>query len=153
MPLRQWGGVSLFVCSLYIKQAFIRFCFRTPPALQKSIESGQNRSKVNIYLLAFVFSREFWRPKTAKVKYILGLGLSWCCFHPLLWWRWWCPPSAGGRLLWLVLLSCRVPCLLPAFLLCLWCIALEYGSISRFKGVFSAFWGVRGCLCCLGALR
>ena len=51
----------------------------------------------------------------------------------------------------LVLLWC-VPRLLPAFLLCLWCIALEYGSISRFKGVFSGFWGVGVYLCGFGAL-
>ena len=30
---------------------------------------------------------------------------------------------------------------------------LEYGSISRFKGVFSAFLLFRVGLCCLGALR
>ena len=30
---------------------------------------------------------------------------------------------------------------------------LEYGSISRFKGVFRGFYGVRVGLCCLGALR
>ena len=39
------------------------------------------------------------------------------------------------------------------FLLCLWCIALEYGSISRFKGVFSAFWGADVCLYGFGVLR
>ena len=32
------------------------------------------------------------------------------------------------------------------FLLCLWCIAFEYGFISHFKGVFSAFWGADVCL-------
>lgn len=44
-------------------------------------------------------------------------------------------------------------CLLSAFLLCLWCAMLEYGSISRFKGVFRGFYGVCVGLCCLGALR
>ena len=52
----------------------------------------------------------------------------------------------------LVLLWCA-PCLLSACLLCLWCIALEYGSISRFKGVFSGFCGVGVYLCGFGALR
>ena len=70
----------------------------------------------------------------------------------MLLWRW-CPLGAGGRLLWLVLLSRRVPRLLPAFLLCLWCIALEYGSISRFKGVFRGFWGADVCLYGLRSLR
>ena len=45
------------------------------------------------------------------------------------------------------------PCLLSALSLCLWCITLEYGSISRFKGVSSGFWGFRVGLCCLGGLR
>ena len=42
--------------------------------------------------------------------------------------------------------------LLSALLLCLWCITCKYGSISRFKGVFSGFCGVRVGLCCLRAL-
>ena len=32
-------------------------------------------------------------------------------------------------------------------------LACEYGSISRFKGVFRGFWVYRVGLCCLGALR
>ena len=47
----------------------------------------------------------------------------------------------------------RAPCLLSALLLCLWCVACKYASISRFKGVFSAVWGVCVGLCCLGGLR
>ena len=46
----------------------------------------------------------------------------------------------------LVLWSC-VPCFLSSLRLCLWHIMLEYGSISRFKGVFSAVW-----CCCVGLL-
>lgn len=42
---------------------------------------------------------------------------------------------------------------LSALSLCLWCAVLEYGSISHFKGVFSAVWGFGVGLCCLGALR
>ena len=38
----------------------------------------------------------------------------------------------------LVLWSC-VPAFLPAFLLCLWCVMLEYGSVSRFKAVLEGF--------------
>ena len=52
----------------------------------------------------------------------------------------------------LVLWWC-VPCLLSSPLLCLWCIALEYGFISRFKGVFSGFWGANMCLYGFGVLR
>ena len=88
------------------------------------------------------------------MKYILGLGLSWCCFHPLLWWRWWCPPSAGGALL-LPLFGCvpsLSPCLCP--LSCFACrVACEYGFISHFKGVFRGFWGADVCLYGLGSLR
>ena len=43
--------------------------------------------------------------------------------------------------------------LLSALLLCLWCVMLEYGSISHFKGVLAGFCGFRVCLCYLGALR
>ena len=43
--------------------------------------------------------------------------------------------------------------LLAALLLCSRCVACKYGSISRFKGVFRGFYGVRVCLCCFGALR
>ena len=52
----------------------------------------------------------------------------------------------------LVLWSC-VPCLLSALSLCLWCVMLEYGSISHFKGVLAWFLLFRVGLCCLGALR
>lgn len=55
------------------------------------------------------------------------------------------------RRLALVLLWC-VPCLLPAFLLCLWCNTLEYGFISRFKGVFRGFYGADEYLYGFGAL-
>ena len=46
----------------------------------------------------------------------------------------------------LVLWWC-VPSLLSALSLCLWHIMLEYGYVSRFKGVFSVVWG-----CCVGLL-
>ena len=73
--------------------------------------------------------------------------------------------GAGGRLLWLVLLSRRVPRPLSSLLLCLWCITLEYGSISHFKGVLGGLgrsWGfvLLGCfawlvwlLCACGVRR
>ena len=43
--------------------------------------------------------------------------------------------------------------LLSALLLCSRYVGLKYGSISRFKGVFSGFWGCCVGLCCLGGLR
>ena len=52
----------------------------------------------------------------------------------------------------LVLWWCA-PCLLSACLLCACRVACEYGSISRFEGVFSGFWGSCVGLCGFGALR
>lgn len=61
------------------------------------------------------------------------------------------PPGPAGCRLWS---SGRVfPTFLFAFLLCLWCITLEYAFISHFKGVFRGFWGVRVGLYRLRALR
>ena len=66
-----------------------------------------------------------------------------------------CPLGAGVRLFEdsgpagtfaVVLWSC-VPSFLSSLSLCAWCIGFEYGSISRFKAVFSAFYGV-----CVGSL-
>ena len=51
----------------------------------------------------------------------------------------------------LVLWWCA-PCLLSALLHCACRVACKYGSISRFKGVFSAFWGADVCLYGFGAL-
>ena len=47
-----------------------------------------------------------------------------------------------------------VVCSLLLFALSLfaWCVACKYAPISRFKGVFSAFWGCCVGLCCLGGL-
>ena len=51
------GGGSLFACPLYSKPAFIRPCFQSLRHSKKGIESGQNRSKMNKFLVCFgVFS-------------------------------------------------------------------------------------------------
>ena len=105
-----------------------------------------------------VFPRDFRRPKGAKSKHIFEI---WCeCV-------WSCAPlvvvSTGGicagfrtcqicRRLALVLWWCA-PRLLSALLHCACRVACEYGSISRFKGVFSGFWGADVCLCGFGVLR
>ena len=103
-----------------------------------------------------MFSRDFWRQQTAKSKHIFG---KWCeCVVS-------CVPLVEvfhhvHRVQ--VVRSCSLslgvfrpfcPRLLSAFLLCLWCIVFEYGFISRFKGVFSAFWGADVCLYRLRVLR
>ena len=87
-----------------------------------------------------VFSRENRRPKTAKTKIYFTFGgcrASRCgsLFGAVV-------LSTGGRWsgfrgLSSPLVACSLP--LPAFLLCLCMIAFEYGSISRFKGVFRGF--------------
>ena len=65
--------------------------------------------------------------------------------------------GAGGRGTLAILLTLAkmdgIPCLLPALLLCLWCITLKYGSIWLFKGVFSGFCGADVYLCGLRFLR
>ena len=43
--------------------------------------------------------------------------------------------------------------ILSVSLPCSRCVACKYGSISRSKGIFSAVWGFRVGLCCLGGLR
>ena len=45
------------------------------------------------------------------------------------------------------------PLLLSGLSLCVWRVVFEYGSISRFKGVFRGFYGVCVGLCGLRALR
>ena len=59
----------------------------------------------------------------------------------------WCAPAPS---LWV----CSVPFSLPLSLCHFACrVACEYGFISRFKGVFSAFWGADVCLYGFGSLR
>ena len=75
-----------------------------------------------------MFSRDFRRPKRVKFKIYLSFE------------------GAGDRLLWLVLLSCRVPCLLSAFLLCFTALPFKYALFSVL-GAFLAGFGVRMYIC------
>ena len=93
--------------------------------------------------------------KRQKQKFVLISGLSGFCFHPLSWWRWWCPPIAGGAgcrasggLSW-----CVFPLPLSAFLLCPRCVGFEICLYSRSKGVFRGFPLLDVGLYCSGALR
>ena len=110
---------------------------------------------------ALVFSRDFWRPKTAKFKIylifedcrgfrcgshfvavVVPTGCRWCRVQDLQ-----DLPSVGfGPLVVRSLL-------LSALSLCAWCVACKYALISRSKGVFRAVWGVCVGLCYLRALR
>ena len=60
--------------------------------------------------------------------------------------------SGPAKRLALVLWSC-VPSFCPLSCFVSWWVVFEYGSISRFKGVFSGFWASRVGLCGLRALR
>ena len=121
------GGVALFVCSLYIKQAFIRFCFRTPPALTRS--KGHliraKVAKVNFSLVCFGVLSGILETKNGKSEIYFGFG----AFVVLLSSSFvvavvvstecrWCAPAPS---LWVC--SVPLPCLCPLscfpFLLCL----------------------------------
>ena len=156
-----WGGYP-FLYALYIANGAL-FHPAAPSPFPAPIVANfqQNRAKVRFYLLALVFSRENRRPKTAKFKIYLIFGDCRASVVALSLGRWWCPLGAGGaglrgfrtcHRLPVVLWWC-VPCLLVALLLFPCRVACKYGSISRFKGVFSAFCGACVGLCCFGALR
>ena len=105
-----------------------------------------------------MFSRDFGRPKRAKVNIYLGFVAFGASVVALLLWRWWCPLGAGGQGFEGLRLSPGVfraflPAFCPLCRLCLWCVACKYGLISRFKGVFSAVWAFGVGLYCLRALR
>ena len=122
------GGVPFCMLSIYqagFHLPLLPDSSGTPPG-QKGIESGQKGSKVNEFLVCFGVFSGFSETTNGESEIYFGFGafvvllsssfvvavvVSTCG-------RWWCPPSAGGRLLWLVLLSCRVPRLLSACLLC-----------------------------------
>ena len=146
-------GGWLFLYALYIAKG-LPSCLPSSSLVVNFQSIGanfqQNRAKVNNFLVCFGVFSERSETKNGKSEIYFGFGAS---VVALSLGRWWCPLVAGGRLLWLVLLSCRVPCLLSACLLCLWCIASEYGSISRFKGVFREFYGADVCLYGLRSLR
>ena len=159
--------MALFAYSLYIKPAFIRPCFRSPPSLHQvkrasnQVKIGQKQTFICLILSNLgIFGDRKGRNTNIFLKYGAGVG----CRVLLWWWLLSCPlvrRCAGVRgfrtcrtchRLALVLWWC-VPCLLSSPLLCLWCIALEYGFISRFKGVFRGFYGADVYLYGFGVLR
>ena len=144
------GGVPLCMLSIY-QAGFHSPLLPESPALQKGIKSGQNRSKVNIYLLGFVSPREFRRQQTAKSKHIFEmqegkqaerwpavclsscpLGGRWCAHAPSLW-------------------VCSVPFSPPlsSFPLSFPALPFKYALFSVFRG----FYGADVCLYGLMSLR
>lgn len=59
-------------------------------------EQGETWQKLYFICSLWCFLGNLGYRKGRKQRYILLLGVVWCCFHPLLWWRWWCPLGAGG---------------------------------------------------------
>lgn len=122
------GGVSLFVCSPHSEWRPFYPTARVLFLLQSGQIFGKKGQKWNFICLAWCFLGIFGDQKRQKWNIFLLSGLSWCCFHPLLWWRWWCPLVAGGQASRVCRCSCGVfrpfvPafCPFPAFpfLLCL----------------------------------
>ena len=149
------GGGCPFSYALHIAKGTSFFQHSTRA---KGHQIRAKRAKVNFFLLAFVFSRDFRRQKTAKVKIyftfggcrgfrcgspfvavVVSTGCRWCRVHGLL-------VSCG---------VCSVPLSLPfvPLLHFLSCISLEICLISHFKAVFRGFWGAGVYLYGFGALR
>ena len=124
LSLRNRGGCPSFMPFLHIARG-IPSCQPSSSLVVNFQSIGANfrqkGSKVNIYLLAFVFSRDFRRPKRAKFKIYLDFEVAGASVVALSLGRWWCP--LGGR--WCApapsLWACSVPfpCLCP-----LYCIVL-----------------------------
>ena len=116
---------------------------------------------MNFFLLVLVFSRDFRRPKRAKFNIFLKSGVYVSCRVLLLWRCFIVPVGAGVQNLSRrkdlpevgsgPLVSCSL--LLSALLLCAWYVSPEYGSVSRFEGVFSGFCGADVYLYGLRSLR
>ena len=111
-----------------------------------SAGSGKKWQKLDFICSSWCFLGDLRYRKGRKAKIYLKSGV---CVWGLVSLWWWCSivstcvgvqdlsrlqdlPEVGSG----PLVVCSL--LLSAFLLCLWCAMLEYGSISRFKGVFSA---------------
>ena len=137
--------MSLVLCSLYSRHPLLSsgLSLSCLPSGQEASETGQNGAKVRIYLVCFgVFSGICETERGEKQRYIWNVGrIGAGCegFGCLLLACHWCRWSGNSCYFADVSKNGRNPSFLSAFLPCLCAIALEYGSISRFKGVFSGF--------------
>ena len=134
-----------------------------PPAYhqgKKHQKQGKTGQKLDFIWCGLVFSREFGRPKRAKVNIYLGFVAFGASVVALLLGRWSRPPGAGGAGLrgfrtcrrWRLSSRC-VPSLLSPLLHLLSCNSPILCLISRFKGVFSVVWAFGVGLYGFGALR
>ena len=136
MPLRQWGG-WLFLYARYISN---RLSFASASGLlQHSTRSKGHRIrakrvKMNNFLVCLGVFSGISETKNGKSEIYFGFG----AFVVLLSSSFvvavvvstecrWCAPAPS---LWVCSVPFSLP--LPSFPLCLWCIAFEYGFISRF---------------------
>ena len=163
MPLPCWGGVPFRMLSTH--QAGFPFPLSfLPSSMQIFRQSGQifgkKEQKLDFICSAWCFLGKIGDQKGQKLRYILisrGAGL------PL-----WLSICGGGRVHWCMLAGpfrdsgpagfgsgplVVCPFLSSALSLCSWYVSPEYGSISRFKGVFRGFWGVDVYLYGLRSLR
>ena len=153
------GGVSLPLCPFHHSEGASVLPAFILSGRQFSFNRGKFSAKVNKFLGWFGVFSGFWEIKKGKnLRYILLSGLSWCCFHPLLWRRWWCPLGAGdaGRRGFRCPAVC-VPSLCPCRLsLCCFCfpaIPAKYALfriLRVFLGGFGAFvWVCAACVLCV----
>ena len=152
------GGCPSFMPFLHIAKGLPSCLPSSSPVVNFQPIGANFRQKVanvNFSLVCLGVLSGFSETKKGKSEIYFGFEDCRASVVALHLWRWWCPLGAGGALL-LSLFGC-VPSLLslplPSFLLCVWCIAFEYGFISRFKGVFGGFWGADVCLYRLRSLR
>ena len=145
------GGVALFMPFLHIARG-LPSCRPSSSLVVNFQPIGANFrqkvAKVNNFLVRFgVFSGKL-ETKKGKSEIYFGFGafvvLLSSSFVVAVVVSTGCRRCAPAPSLWVCSVPFSLP--LPSFLLCLWCIAFEYGFISRFKGVLARF-GVRMCVC------
>ena len=158
MSLRKSGGGVPFYMLPHI--AGLLPCLPSSSSFHRGRFSGKQGKKGQklIFIWSVLSNPRILRDnKRQKTNILLKCGRRWWGL-----WCWLCLPfgvptgavvqGAGAS----GVLRC-VPSLCPSFVSALpplpWCIACKCGSISRFKGVFSAVWGCCAGLYCLRALR
>lgn len=153
----RWSGFR--GCPRFLGLSSLPWCVPFLPSWHISSRNRAKRGKSYILFARFGVFSGIWdteRGENKDIFYFWGLcGAAFILFC-----------GGGGGVHWVQVvqgagasgvLRCVFRPFLPAFLsalsLCLWYITPEYGSISRFKGVFSAVYMVCVGLCCLRALR
>ena len=133
MPLPKWGGCPLLY-ALHIAAASLCPCLSSSLPCSNRVrfsdKTGKNGQKLIFICLLWCFLGKIGDRNGQKQKFVLLSWLSWCSFHPLLWWRWSCPLGAGGA-------GCKgfrcpavcVPSLCPLSCFVLWWVACRYALV------------------------